>query len=223
MERRTFAKLAAAWGICWVPLASRALQAPRVDGDNQRRRLDCQWQARKNGSYICDLTDGNHGPFDFGVLFINGNRQTVARFPDADPSGASTYVAGARFFPSGIFVPDFGDSLRIEDLLAIEFDPATFSQKRWGDPELATLCLKHNPQDLRLAIHALDYDHNLIWCLRPKERQDVRFEGIPHFYVENVFEEMNAPHEWYLDRKLSYLYYRPPGDVDMSTAIVEVN
>ena len=43
-----------------------------------------------------------------------------------------------------------------------------------------------------------------------------------HFYVENVFEELDAPGEWYLDEVEGALYYLPTEDVDLATAIVEV-
>jgi len=29
------------------------------------------------------------------------------------------------------------------------------------------------------------------------------------FYVENVFEDLDAPGEWYLDRREGKLYYMP--------------
>ena len=74
-----------------------------------------------------------------------------------------------------------------------------------------------------MSIRTMDYDHNLIWCVRPKDNGDSKLLGIPYFYVENVYEEVTAWHEWYLDRKLSYLYYCPPDDLDMSKAIVEVS
>ena len=224
MDRRSFAKLATGWGMCGFPLTIRASWVDVAQSEN-RRRLNCHWQERKRGAVrrvISDLTDGNRGPFDFTSLFIDGKKETLARFPDVAPSGAPTYIAGARFFPSGIIVPDFGEELRIEDMLAIEFDPTTFTQKRWGEPEVATLCLKQTGQDLRMPIRTLDYDHNLIWCVRPKEG-DLKLAGIPYFYVENVYEEVTAWHEWYLDRKLSYLYYCPPDDLDMSRATVEVS
>jgi hypothetical protein len=223
MNRRTFAKSAAAWSVFGIRALGRAAS---TENELRRRRLNCHWQERKRGTVrriICDLTDGNDGPFDFTSLFIDGRQETLARFPDVDPSGTSIYVAGVRFFPSGILVPDFGEAIRIEDMVAIEFDAATFTQRRWGDPDLAVLCLKQNGPDLRMAIRTMDYDHNLIWCLRPKGQRDLKFEGIPRFYVENVYEETTAVHEWYLDRKLGYLYYCPADELDMSKAIVEVS
>ncbi len=41
-------------------------------------------------------------------------------------------------------------------------------------------------------------------------------------FVENIFEELDAPHEWFLDEKTSTLYYYPPKGLDLARAKVEV-
>jgi hypothetical protein len=40
-------------------------------------------------------------------------------------------------------------------------------------------------------------------------------------FVENVFEELDAPSEWYLDRTNSVLYFYPPTGLDLENAVVE--
>jgi hypothetical protein len=42
------------------------------------------------------------------------------------------------------------------------------------------------------------------------------------FYIENVFEELDAPGEWYLDSEKGVLYYLPAAGVDLEHAGVEV-
>ncbi len=41
------------------------------------------------------------------------------------------------------------------------------------------------------------------------------------FFIENVFEELDAPGEWYLDTRESTLYYMPEQSEDMAAALVE--
>ncbi len=43
-----------------------------------------------------------------------------------------------------------------------------------------------------------------------------------HRYVENIFEELDAPGEWFHNAKTGTLYYYPPAGVDLKTATVEV-
>ena len=44
-----------------------------------------------------------------------------------------------------------------------------------------------------------------------------------HRFVENVFEELDAPGEWFVDPAKRVLYYYPTKGVDLSTARVEVS
>jgi hypothetical protein len=44
--------------------------------------------------------------------------------------------------------------------------------------------------------------------------RDVRF-------VENIFEELDAPGEWFLDSRTHTLYFQPPAGLDLKTAVVE--
>ena len=38
-----------------------------------------------------------------------------------------------------------------------------------------------------------------------------------YFYIENVFEELDAPGEWYMDHDEGILYFMPPADLDLGT------
>jgi hypothetical protein len=42
-------------------------------------------------------------------------------------------------------------------------------------------------------------------------------------YVENVFEELDAPGEWYFDGKASVLYFYPPQGLDLKSSQVEIS
>lgn len=223
MERRRFLELGVTIGFvrCFHAIAQDVDPRGAIS-DSRRHRPVCLWQERKHGSYICDLAANNPGPIRFTKLFVNGDPQVLARFPNVDASGASVYLNAVRFLPPGLIVPDPQDGENGRDLVAIEFNPATFSQKRWGNPEEAVLCLKNDGGDVRLPVRDMDYDRNLIWCNPGKDRELLHLESVPQFYVENVYEELDAPHEWYLNRPQGILYYRPPDNTDMNTALIEV-
>src|SRR5699024_3271282 len=41
--------------------------------------------------------------------------------------------------------------------------------------------------------------------------------------VENIYEELDTPGEWYLDRQTDTLYYYPPDSINMESARIEVS
>ena len=49
------------------------------------RRLDCRWQPYRDGIMQCHLP-ASQRELDFGQLFVNGERQTRARYPNRDDS-----------------------------------------------------------------------------------------------------------------------------------------
>lgn len=223
MRRRRFLELAgSALVLHCVTIRATCAEIPSPNLPTNARRLICRWQQLKHGRYVSDLTETGSGPCCFTQLFVNGRREILARFPDAEASGSPNYISAIRFLPRGAFVPDVDRDVDVTNLIGIEFDPTTFSQKRWAKPEEAVLCLRTDAGDLRIHIYAIDYDRNFIWCDQVEGLAPLNLQTVPRFYVENVYEELNAPHEWYLNRQEGIIYYRPTDDIDMSSALFQV-
>jgi len=219
VKRRDFLALGTAAALAYLSRPALHAQPPAAaSGSAGRRRLVCHWESRKKGKYICDLTSTNTGPFHFTQMFVNGTLQVRARFPDV---GASQYVSGVRILPKTFMRPDFGDTTS-DNIIGIEFDPGTFSHKRWGQPEVAILYLHGDNGDQPLALRSIDYDRNILWCVPPPDGVNIASGSVPRFYVDNVYEEMNARQEWYLFPASGVLYYLPPPDIDMATAVIEI-
>ncbi len=197
------------------------------------RKLKCQWLTRKSKS-ICDLNVNNSGPFAFSQLFINGRRQVRARFPDFDSTDPirGGYVTAVRALPAGTSSPDPADENNAkEGVIGIEFDPETFSQKRWGTPEDAVIHISQQEDLGMLAwnIRSIDYDRNRIWFGKGGGQLGSQWNGSSsaigkgsRFYVDNVLEEMSKPCEWYLSTSSGTLYYRAEEGMDLESALIEV-
>ncbi len=130
-------------------------------------------------------------------LFVNGQRQILARYPNYDPN--AKYLGG--------WAPD-----------AISPERA----KRWADPRGAYIHAIHQYLwgDMHYVITGKSADGNLLYeggwqNNRPKPMH------AQYRFVENVFEELDAPSEWYLDRTNSVLYFYPPTGLDLENAAVE--
>lgn len=73
----------------------------------------------------------------------------------------------------------------------------------WADETLRAASYDPETRELRLAaMHAYGIGHP--W--RPEEPRE--------FYAIHVFEELDQPGEYYLDRQANRLYFWPPGDLD---------
>ena len=109
------------------------------------RALDCRWKPYRDGILMCDLPSVKRGELRFSQLFVNGKRQTLARFPNRDDSkpGRSVYIHPAARIPDGRPDPKPGEN---DDMTfsggaprGILFDPASFTAKRWARPEEAVI------------------------------------------------------------------------------------
>ena len=201
-------------------------------------RLQCNWQPYKNGILMCQLPQIASGKLTFDQLFVNGKRQIRARYPNydhSDPKNFTGYTHAADRLSDDI--PDPNPDLN-EDMpfssgapRGLRFDPVTFSKKRWKKPDEAIIHIYQSMYwgNLQWQIKDIDWDQHILWFGHGGQQMGAKWHADPcrvdkdsFFFIENVFEELDAPGEWYLDRETATLYYLPPDDVNLDTAIIEV-
>ena len=152
-----------------------------------------QWRPYKDGIMQTAVPE----TWDTDQLFVNGQLQIMARYPNYDPR-----IANYNGYSKDAISPE-----RVA---------------RWSDPTGGF-------------IHALHGSH---WggfsyrILGKKPDGSLNFEGgwqtnrpapmdKKTLFVENIFEELDAPGEWYLDHKSHTLYYYPPAGMDLANARIE--
>ena len=130
-------------------------------------------------------------------IFINGERQILARYPNFDPK--------AKYFDG--FAAD-----------AISEQRAA----RWSDPGGGYYHAMHPA-----------FWGDFTWRITGKDASGKpQLEGgwqnnrgaAAHEqvrFVENIFEELDAPGEWFLNSKTHTLYFHPPAGLDLKHAVVE--
>lgn len=156
-------------------------------------KLDLKWQPYKNGIFQAAVPAG----LTTEEIFVNGERQILARYPD--------FNSAARYFDG--FAPD-----------AISKERAA----RWADPAGGYFHAMHPALwgDFTWRITGKDAQGQIT---KEGGWQNNRGGGVHKDirFVENIFEELDAPGEWFLDRKTGTLYFFPPPGVNIATATVE--
>jgi hypothetical protein len=202
------------------------------------KKLHCDWQPYQNGIMKCHLPEVESGKLTFDQLFINGKRQIRARYPNydsSDPKKFTGYIRAAGHLTDDI--PDPNPDLN-EDMTfssgaprGILFDPTNFSRKRWKKPAEAVIHIYQALYwgNLQWQIKEIDWDQHIFWFGHGGQQMGAKWFDAPcgvdqrsFFFIENIFEELDAPSEWYLDRETATLYYLPPDDVDLNNALIEV-
>ncbi|MFJ6568917.1 right-handed parallel beta-helix repeat-containing protein [Streptomyces sp. NPDC091292] len=157
------------------------------------RSLTPRWKPYKDGIQVADV--GTR--LDFDGLFLDGARQTLARYPNLDPK---TAILGG-------YAADALSPQRVA---------------RWKNPTTALVRGLHHGMwgGNSFKVTGVDAAGNptLTWV-----GDNNRGSGLHSTYrmVENVFEELDAPGEWFYDKPAGKLYFLPPQGTDLARARVE--
>jgi len=159
--------------------------------------------------WVADVPDVQAGKWYFRELWINGERRNRARNPN-----------------SGVFrisaVPDLDLKARYNRSGQSRFQYAPGEIGSWNNLEDIEIVILSFWICTRRGIAAVDEtEHMVTLSQRSTFRLTDGFGNPPklaRYYVENAFELLDAPGEWYLDRKPGKLYYMPLPGEDMASA-----
>lgn len=150
------------------------------------------WKPFRDGIMRTSVPSG----LEMDVLLVNGKPMHMARYPNVTP--------GERIFQGT--APDADDPERVA---------------RWKNPAGAYLHALHNRMWGDMHFRITGKNGNTL--VKQGGWQNNR-PSPPHEkykFVENVFEELDAPGEWYLDRKEHILYLYPEQGTDLAAARLE--
>jgi len=165
-------------------------------------------------AWAADLSEVKAGEWYFRELFVNGRRCPRPRQPkegyyrftasvDAPKDAAWNEPCRQMTYAEG----DLQPWQHLDDVEVVAFT-------RWVDS--------------RLPIESLDEASRTVTFGKPSvfKLEDEKTGSAGRYWVENVFEALDAPGEWYLDRDAGLLYYLPlpgeePGNVTVSAPRLE--
>jgi len=142
--------------------------------------------------WVARVPGVKHGNWYFHQFFVNGERRTRARAPNR----GFFYVDGAISKGTHAQFKFHDDDIHPE--WAHEDDVEVIDLQAWAD--------------IRMPIRTVDEStHTLVLAGQFRGR-----ENNSRYWVENTPEALDAPGEWYLDRKNGLVYYYPMPGEDMS-------
>lgn len=170
------------------------------------------WQRDKGPLWKAELPEVKSGRWYFRQLFVNGERRLRPRLPK-----------DAIFAPAGLPKMDTSGWMGAEpetknplDLRAFQFKPGDI-RKGWTNLEDVEVVVLQYWTEARLRIRAID-EKNLAVLFTGGSWRPLTWSG--GYYVDNVFEALDTPGTWYVDRKQGVLYYHPLPGEDMNKAEV---
>lgn len=170
------------------------------------QELNLKWQKEANGLYTAHV--GNDISID--QLYIDGIRQRMARFPNADPEVGKNVFDTWKLSHSA--TPDK------------TLDPLTPERiASWKNPENGFLHAMHEYLwgDMHWTITGKNTDNSLQLVGGWQNNRPSKMHPVFRM-IENIKEELDMPGEWFYDQGEKKLYYIPTSEVDMDKVKVEV-
>jgi len=157
-------------------------------------RLDgLKWEPFRDGIMKASVPAG----LSTDQLFVNGERQPLARYPNFNPA-------------ERIYNGYAADAISPERV------------KRWHDPRGGFIHAMH--ESLWGGFHYLitgkDDQGNLTYAGGWQNNRPAKMHATYRF-VENIFEELDSQDEWFLDGSANLLYFFPPPGLNLATAKIE--
>lgn len=171
------------------------------------------WTKGQGGVWTADLAAQGCTEFRFRELFLRGQRQVLARFPNFDPAHPVT---------GGLLYVDETASMSRNSFYA---KPGSIPFEQWGRVPQAEVnifpyhCWDHNI----IRISKVDTETGLV-TLRYPVAGNIYVGN--RYFVQNVLGALDAPGEWYSDWTTGKLYFYPPNgarpaDGDVTVPVLE--
>ena len=186
-----------------APVVYAAAHGEKVVISGGRRLGGGKW-GKVNGhkAWVIDIPDVKEGRWKFRQLFVNGVRRPRTRLPEEgfykikavpehDANQGGVDINGDRGF--------------------IYYDTDIKPWHNLHDVEIVAVATCSSN---RLPIQKIDVEQHQVTFDRIS-RGPLMYGGNPAYWVENVFEALETPGQWYLDRGLGRLYYLPKPGEDM--------
>lgn len=168
------------------------------------------WKRGANGVWTTTIEDVKAGRWYFNQIFVNGKLRKRARTPNQG-------FLRVKGFPEG--TPKTVGYHK--DCQSFEFAPGDINPG-WHNLDDVEVIVYHFWTDSHLPIQSVDAGRNIVTFKHKagKVFTDDFTENGARYIVENVYEALDAPGEWYLDRKSGVLSYIPMPGEDMTRAAV---
>ena len=166
--------------------------------------LSLKWESFGNGIFTASVP----AKTIIDQLYVNGIRQRMARFPNA--------VSGKNVFDTW--------ELNHDVIADTTNDPLTAERiARWKNPAGGYIHAMHSALwgDMHWLIKGKNRDGTLDYEGGWQNNRPSKMHPL-YRIVENIFEELDAPGEWFFNSKEEKLYYIPAPATDLKSAKIEI-
>ncbi len=167
------------------------------------------WKRNAGSVWTARVPEVEAGTLYFNQLFVNGQRRTRARTPNTG------YLRTDGPMPH---LKNYRDRKNPEVKMGFRYKDGDI--RRWDRLEDVNLLVYHSWTASLNWIKSIDEANRVVRFTAPSNWPIGYWERTQRYYVENALELLDAPGEWYLNRKTGVVSYWPLPGEDMTKADV---
>ncbi len=167
------------------------------------------WKKGDGALWTVTLPEVKSGQWYFRQLFVDGQRRDRACLPGKNGLYA---IAELPELDTSGWMADTPEAKGKLPLQAFQFHPGDIS-RNWTNLDDVEIIVLQIWTEVRMHIKDIDEKNNVVILTGESWRPLTWSNG---YYVENIFEGINTPGSWYLNRKEGVLYYHPLPSEDMT-------
>ncbi|MCL4692942.1 MAG: hypothetical protein KJ060_10595, partial [Candidatus Hydrogenedentes bacterium] len=172
-----------------------------------------------DGNYwTADIPEVANGSWQFSALWVNGERRQPARTPNAAHAWGDHPPDSDFFRTVGPVMEKDAEGKEVKSATKFYYNPDQL--QAWESLDDAIVVVFHSWATSLLRVKNLDLENHIVEFTGPARWHFGYWQPDQRYYVEHLFEGLDQPGEWYLNRKTGKLYYIPMPGEDMATAEV---
>ncbi len=173
---------------------------------------------RQEGNFwVADIPAVLDGSWAFSQFFVNGERRTPARTPNATNTAGDYPEPNDLFYTVGPVMeknPTTGEETK--STTRFYYKPGDLTT--WASLQDAIVVVYHSWETALLRPKSIDESNRILEFTGPTNWGFGYWHPDQRYYIEHLFEGLDQPGEWFLNKKEGRLYYMPMPDEDMNTA-----
>ena len=162
----------------------------------------------EDGRWVVTIPEVASGEWHFSSLWVNGERAQPARTPNAkNPWG--DHPPDSDFFRTAgpVMVEDAKTGEKVKSSTAFKFHADDIGD--WDSLDDAVVVTFHSWATSLARIKNIDRENNILEFTGPARWAYGRWQPDQRFFIEHLYEGLDQPGEWYLNKKTGKLYYIP--------------
>lgn len=169
--------------------------------------------------WIAELPEVAAGDWDFGSLWVNGERRQPARTPNAAHAWGDYPPDSDFFFANGPVMVENAEGKPEASRTAFYFRGNDLTQ--FPNLDNAHLVIFHSWATSLLRVADINAEDKSVTFTGPARWPFGKWRKDQMYFIEHHFEGLDQPGEWYLDKQNGKLYYMPmPGERIAETEVI---